>query len=67
MSATLVIFAMARTAHARVKDESRKVSTHNGLDVAHATSYNFDTMCLQFIQSPLTHIACQHHLNTHLL
>ena len=67
MAAALVIRAMACTAYARVKDESRKVTTNNGLDVAHATSYNFNTMSLQLIQSTRTHITCQHHLNTHLL
>ena len=67
MATALVIRAMACTAYARVKDESRKVTIDNGLDVAHATSYNFNTMSLQLIQSTRAHITCQHHLNTHLL
>ena len=41
---TLVVGTMTCTANTRVKDETRQVATHNGIDVAHATSYNFDTM-----------------------
>ena len=42
--ATLVVSTMTRTAYARVKNEARHVTTHYGINVALATSYNFNTM-----------------------
>ena len=67
MVATLMILAMTRTAYARVKDESCNVATHHGLDITHATSYNFDTTTLKLTQSAIAHTTCEHHLDTHLL
>ena len=65
--AALVILTVTGTPHTRIEDEARKVTLHNGLNIAHTSSYNFNTTTLQLAQCTIAHTAGEHHLDTHLL
>jgi hypothetical protein len=65
--ATLVIVTVASTPHTRIEDKARKVAPHDSFDVAHTSSYNFDTTTLQLTQSAIAHTTREHHLDPQLL
>ena len=61
-----VAFVVAATL-ARVFDKADKVGADNHLYIATATADNLDAVAFEFVLCSLTHIACEHYLDTHLL
>ena len=49
-----------------VTDFTFKIGLYKFLDISAASSQHLDTLSLKHILGSLPHIACQHHLYTHL-
>ena len=62
ISAVVVVATLAR-----VHDKAEEVALDYGLYITLAATYNLDVVALELILGAHAHIACEHHLNAHIL
>ena len=67
MARALMLAAMSCAAETRIENETSQITSHYCLDIAFASSHNFDATRLELVLCALAHITCKHHLNSHLL